>query len=935
MKKKLLTLLAICLLPLALLAGSGDVNGDGKVNVADLVELINYCQGHASEHFNFEAADVNNDGTVDDNDIEFFAGQLVSGVDADFELVIEMIDGTTYTVPITEDYPTLRYESRYVSDDMQQNVINITTSSAQSIVRSQEVMRLLTRKYSGNTILPSSQVSEDQTDPYSGQHVSIKRTTGDSIQYDISNSFSFKPVVKEGKVVWSFQSLEEKEGSQDHETELKDKFSVDNVESFDFRSFEYDEREARKALIEFYQEMDGDNWPHKDNWCSDKPIWEWYGVNSNCMDIIYTVPWVKILDLSDFFFGQWDYSPGAIPECIVRMGLIESLLMPNFMLKGSIPEFLGNILSLIEIDFYGNQLSGEIPESISKLPHLNLFDIQSNQFKGLLPEKFTTGLMDRLPGNNANFNNNYFTGKIPESIRNHPNFAGWWPTLLTQRGEGLDLSDLEIPAPVFSTTDIEGNSLNLAEVYKKNQYTLLYKWALWCPFSEEFNKKLVPVYNAYKDKEFEIIGIHYDINGDDGLSDYMKGHDIPWTNIIANDWASNFVDAAIFQWGGTPEVYLVDQNGHIVFNSYLDENGQLPLTYVRRERLFPYLEERLGKVDYNFYTSTDLTHDGEVTTLQTAATGLGIDLVFVGEGFTDKDIENNDEFDYQIQKAMNQFFAYEPYTSLRDRFNVYSVKAVSPNAEFYGDAKHAIDEDAAKAFEYASKVPGLRENAPLFVNVIYKEDTGGRSYCKMLEDGSYVAFMMDGVTSVLSHEAGGHGIGKLFDEYVEYTGLTLPEENKNELESQWTTLGWGANVDWRSNPTEVKWTKFINDSRYVDEKIGIYEGGYLYQFGAYRPTENSMMRYNDMPFNAPSREAIYKRVMQLSEGDTWTYDYETFVAFDAAGHQQFVDVLNSASRARTRGSNVRDGSTLKSQSRITTRPPVFLKGTWRDVIRRK
>lgn len=96
-----------------------------------------------------------------------------------------------------------------------------------------------------------------------------------------------------------------------------------------------------------------------------------------------------------------------------------------------------------------------------------------------------------------------------------------------------------------------------------------------------------------------------------------------------------------------------------------------------------------------------------------------------------------------------------------------------------------------------------------------------------------------------------------------------------------------------------------------------------------------MMRYNDMPFNAPSREAIYKRVMQLSEGDTWTYDYETFVAFDAAGHQQFVDVLNSASRARTRGSNGRDGSTLKSQSRITTRPPVFLKGTWRDVIRRK
>ena len=37
MNKKLLTLF-ICLLPMALLAGSGDVNDDGKINVADIVE---------------------------------------------------------------------------------------------------------------------------------------------------------------------------------------------------------------------------------------------------------------------------------------------------------------------------------------------------------------------------------------------------------------------------------------------------------------------------------------------------------------------------------------------------------------------------------------------------------------------------------------------------------------------------------------------------------------------------------------------------------------------------------------------------------------------------------------------------------------------------------------------------------------------------------
>jgi hypothetical protein len=39
-------------------------------------------------------------------------------------------------------------------------------------------------------------------------------------------------------------------------------------------------------------------------------------------------------------------------------------------------------------------------------------------------------------------------------------------------------------------------------------------------------------------------------------------------------------------------------------------------------------------------------------------------------------------------------------------------------------------------------------------------------------------------------------------------------------------------------------------------------------------------------FNAPSREAIYKRIMQLSEGDDWVYDYETFVEWDAINRQQ-------------------------------------------------
>ena len=99
---------------------------------------------------------------------------------------------------------------------------------------------------------------------------------------------------------------------------------------------------------------------------------------------------------------------------------------------------------------------------------------------------------------------------------------------------------------------------------------------------------------------------------------------------------------------------------------------------------------------------------------------------------------------------------------------------------------------------------------------------------------------------------------------------------------QWQGISYGfyENVDLTSDPNTIKWSRLIADSRYSGN-VGVYQGGYTYPYGVYRPTENSIMRYNTGGFNAPSREAIYKKIMKFSEGDTWTYDYETFVAFDA------------------------------------------------------
>lgn len=57
----------------------GDANGDGVVNVTDIVEIINFMNMKASAEFNKKAADVTGDGDVDENDINAISSLIMSG----------------------------------------------------------------------------------------------------------------------------------------------------------------------------------------------------------------------------------------------------------------------------------------------------------------------------------------------------------------------------------------------------------------------------------------------------------------------------------------------------------------------------------------------------------------------------------------------------------------------------------------------------------------------------------------------------------------------------------------------------------------------------------------------------------------------------------------------------------------------------------------
>ena len=293
------------------------------------------------------------------------------------------------------------------------------------------------------------------------------------------------------------------------------------------------------------------------------------------------------------------------------------------------------------------------------------------------------------------------------------------------------------------------------------------------------------------------------------------------------------------------------------------------------------------------YTSSDYSQDGQVTRIHSATVGKGIDVVFVGDAFADKD---QNLFNKYVELGEEAFFTEEPFRSTKDRFNIYRIGSVSKNgiiAQEGGDTKFSAqfgqgtyiggDNNLVNSFVKAS-IPSVNLTKTIIFVIINKAKYAGT--CHMYSNNQAVCYVPlcrneNENAQTLRHEGCGHGFGKLADEYFYDSMGRIPDDEVSELK-KWKGFAYGfyENVDLTSDPNTILWSKFISDSRYSG-KVGVYEGGYTYPYGVYRPTDNSIMRYNTGGFNAPSREAIYKKIMKFSEGDAWTYDYETFVVFDA------------------------------------------------------
>ncbi len=183
----------------------------------------------------------------------------------------------------------------------------------------------------------------------------------------------------------------------------------------------------REALIAFYKATDGPNWARNDNWMTNVPIAEWFGVNVNrsgqvtelslgyngvrgvIPPVLGDLPNLRELSLN----GNWGLT-GPIPEELFDLSGLEELYLYRVGLAGPLPPEIGKLTALRRLMLRYSGLAGPIPAELGQLVNLEYLSLADNDLTGAIPKEF--GNLSKLTF--LGLWNNDLTGDIPVELGN-------------------------------------------------------------------------------------------------------------------------------------------------------------------------------------------------------------------------------------------------------------------------------------------------------------------------------------------------------------------------------------------------------------------------------------------------------------------------------------------------------------------------------------
>ena len=155
----------------------------------------------------------------------------------------------------------------------------------------------------------------------------------------------------------------------------------------------------RQALVALYNATDGPNWENKENWLSDEPLDDWYGVTVSDGRVTELALWGNRLT-------------GPIPAELGNLSHLVQLSLGSNQLTGPIPAELGQLSNVEGLGLYENQLTGEIPPELGQLSSLRELYLGYNQLTSEIPPEL--GQLSRLRALGLGYNQ--LTGEIPPEL---------------------------------------------------------------------------------------------------------------------------------------------------------------------------------------------------------------------------------------------------------------------------------------------------------------------------------------------------------------------------------------------------------------------------------------------------------------------------------------------------------------------------------------
>ncbi|WP_111309053.1 TlpA disulfide reductase family protein [Confluentibacter sediminis] len=207
----------------------------------------------------------------------------------------------------------------------------------------------------------------------------------------------------------------------------------------------------------------------------------------------------------------------------------------------------------------------ELMEIRSSL-YYSIKDLQIDYIKSHLDEDYTAYLINELRINLKNEEVKDFYNVLDAKVKE----SKYGKIISNYLKKSIDFTK-GTPIVDFTLKDLKGENVSLSSF--KGKYVLLDFWGSWCGICRGKYPEYSKIYEKYRDKGFEIVGVSLD-KDEHKWKRAVKNDNLHWTNLIDSTGFLGDIAVTYKVWT-VPIAYFIDPEGNIIepitFNSFTEE----------------------------------------------------------------------------------------------------------------------------------------------------------------------------------------------------------------------------------------------------------------------------------------------------------------------------------------------------------------------------